>query len=139
MQKFILIFTSFFVFIGCKSTKVPPSEFEGQQIIFGSGGGFTGAYEEFILLDDGRLFKSGIDAVATPLKTLDKKITTQLFSNIQTFGLNKLDYNHPQNMYNFIKIKHGTDSNYIAWSGKPTSEIMAANALFQLINSQVKK
>ncbi|MBK8843045.1 MAG: hypothetical protein IPO33_09470, partial [Saprospiraceae bacterium] len=50
-----------FTFFSCKSTLLPPDQYKQEQLIFGSGGGFSGAYNEYMLLDDGRLYERGKD------------------------------------------------------------------------------
>ncbi len=133
---FILILLSF---IGCKSTKIGPEQYKKSQLVFGSGGGFAGTYNEYILLDNGRLFKRNEDRkTVTELKTVKKSLTEQVFNNIHTFKLDTYKHNEPQNLYYFIKYKTPKDSNNIVWSGKPENEIGAANSIYQLLIAQTK-
>ena len=73
------------------------------------------------------------------LKQIENKVTKQIFSNIKAFGLDTMDYVHPQNMYYFLKYKNGRDSNYVSWSGKPDAKIAAAASIYNLLNAQLKK
>lgn len=123
----------------CKSTKLGPEQYKKTQLIFGSGGGFAGAYNEYILLDDGRLFQRNEDRkTVTELRKVKSSVTDQVFNNIKTFGLDTYKYNQPQNLYYFLKYKTPKDSNNIVWSGKPENELQVANSIYKLLIAQTK-
>ena len=132
----LLLFITIF---SCKTSNLGPDQYKKSKVIFGSGGGFAGAYNEYTLLDDGRLFQMGKDKkTLTELKTLDKKFTGQVFNNIKTFGLDKMQRNEPHNIYYFIRYKSAKDSSNIIWSGQPTPDLNAANSIYKLLVEQTK-
>jgi len=126
-------------FVCCKTTQLSPEQYDKAQIVFGSGGGFSGAYNEYTLLDDGRLFQRNKDNKSnTEIKKVDKKITTQIFNNIKTFGLDQFRHNEPQNLYYFLKYRTPADSNKIVWSGKPENQLAVVNSIYKLLIDQTK-
>jgi hypothetical protein len=139
MSRNTLLILIIFTFFSCKSTLLPPDQYKQEQLIFGSGGGFSGAYNEYMLLDDGRLYERGKDKTSlNQLKVVSSKITTQVFQNIRTFGLDKYKHNEPQNLYYFLEFKTPKDSNKIVWSGMPVNELGAANSIYKLLVEQTK-
>ena len=139
MSKNLLCLFLILLVFGCKSTKLAPGQYKQQQLIFGSGGGFAGAYNEYVLLDDGRLYQRNKDKTTlTEIKTVNSRLTGQIFENIKTFGLDKLKYEEPQNLYYFLKYKTPQDSNKIVWSGRPENELGAANSIYKLLVEQTK-
>lgn len=136
----VFILTIFIIsFIGCKSTQLPPDKYDKSSITFGSGGGFSGAYHEYILLDDGRLYATKLDGSSPEfIKNVENKITGQLFDNIKTFGLDKFNYNEPQNLYYFLKYKSQRDSSNIVWSGMPDGKIAIAYSMYRILIEQTQ-
>lgn len=139
MYKLTLFTFALFCLFACKSTKLGPEHYKKSQLIFGSGGGFSGAYNEYILLDDGRLFQRNADKKSvTELKKVKSNMTDQVFNNVKTFGLDTYQHNQPQNLYYFLKYKTPKDSNNIVWSGKPENELGVANSIYKLLIAQTK-
>ena len=94
-----------------------PSNFPKQQIIFGSGGGITGAVTEYALLENGTLFsKKGIQGEFKSLTKTEKKLTTQLFKNIEMLQLKEVQVNQPGNRYHYITLKDKSGEHQIMWS-----------------------
>jgi len=74
-------------------------------ISFGSGGGFTGAYDEFLLNGKGQL--SSIKPFSNDtslLKTIDKKDFKNVFKTLESKLLQKIELNQVGNMNTFIKL-----------------------------------
>lgn len=139
MNKFSLFTLLILITFSCKTNNLGPDQYNKQKIVFGSGGGFAGAYNEYTLLEDGRLFQRNKDKNAvTEIKTLNKKFTQQIFSNIKTFGLDKKQHNEPQNLYYFLKYKSPKDSSNIVWSGQPNGDLNSANSIYKILVEQTK-
>lgn len=114
---FLLMFLISFSF--CKVKQYTPVDYPKGQIIFGSGGGITGAVNETFIFDNGKVFsKAGLDTNYVALKTLKNNIVEQVFSNIEFLKLKEINVNKPGNMYNFIRIKDKDVDHQIVWSGQ---------------------
>jgi hypothetical protein len=111
-RKAILLLFNFFLFFisgSCNSGKVITTDIIG--IHFGNGGGFTGIVEEFVLTNDGKLFKGLVFITQIDLNTKNR-----LF--LQAENLKGISLNNPGNAYSFIEIKSKAKSNRIIWSGQ---------------------
>jgi hypothetical protein len=115
------IFLSIFLlsFSFCKIRNYTPVDYPKGQIIFGSGGGITGAVNETFIFDNGKVFsKNGLDTNYVALKTLKSQVVEQVFSNVEFLNLRGVNVNKPGNMYNFIRIKDKDVDHQIVWSGQ---------------------
>ena len=114
---FLLIFLLVFSF--CKTQEYTPTDYPKGQIIFGSGGGITGAVNEIFIFDNGKVFsKNGLDTNYVALKTLKSQVAEEIFSNVEFLNLKEINVNKPGNRYNFIRIKDKDVDHQIVWSGK---------------------
>lgn len=76
---------------------------ESLSVSFGSGGGFTGAVDEFILNGSGTLKSIKPFAKDTLiLKTLTKKDTKAIFKKLESKSISEIKLDVPGNMTNFI-------------------------------------
>jgi len=74
-------------------------------ISFGSGGGFTGAYNEFILNGKGNL--SSIKAFTSDtslIKKIDNKTLKKIFKALESKAIKNTTLNQSGNMNSFIKF-----------------------------------
>ncbi len=104
------------MFLSCKTTSLFPSDYPGDQLHFGQGGGVTGVVTDFVVLDDGRLYRKGADKSYVYVSTWKRSFTRQMFSNYTTLGLDSVDHYHPGNFYYFIEF-HAPDQepHLISW------------------------
>ncbi len=84
----IILFFSLITF-SCKTKEVvSPNEHDGSRLVLKHGGGFTGAYKTYYLLDNGQLFKQSSEFDKTvSLKSLKKETVDQIFSNYDILGI----------------------------------------------------
>ncbi len=126
----------------CKSPNHLPSEYKGDQLHFGQGGGFTGAVTYYVLLDDSRVFeKNTMDSSYTPMTEWNKDFTRQMFGNYKSLGLDKIDYYHPGNLYYFIEHHtQGDEPHRISWGKSdmtpPETVVNFYNLLFKSTKSK---
>lgn len=101
----------------CTSSKDFPEPYDGEQLHFGQGGGFTGIVTHYALIDDGRLFqKQYRDTAFTYLDTWDKDFVRQMFHNYHEMALDKLDHYHPGDLYYYIEHHSAGDPVHrISW------------------------
>ncbi len=128
--------------LSCKSSSLLPSEYKGDQIHFGQGGGFTGMVTYFILLDDSRIFqKNTMDSTYTELAEWENAFARQMFDNFESLGLDKVEYYHPGNLYYFIEHHaQGKDPHRISWGKSdmtpPDNVVNFYNLLFKSTKSK---
>lgn len=87
-----------------------------KQVHFGSGGGFTGIENIYVLDKDGSIKDKDQNVV----NELRKKEVLSIFENAKELADSKL--NQPENMYSFITIISESDTNRLVW-GQETSKV----------------
>jgi len=115
-----LIYTSLLlILISCKTIEDIKLESipNGKRYAIGQGGGFTGNYAEFILTEDGKVYKYDFKYDREVyFKALNKADLNYFLEKIETFGLEGVELNHPGNMSYYIEIRDGkTSINKIVW------------------------
>lgn len=136
-----LTFVSFIYFSGCKSQSYSSSQLPDKQIIFGKGGGFSGEVTEYILLENGQMFRSSsFEQEITEIKKIDPQEAAQFFSQMAALQLEKEDFDHPGNMYYFLSSKSPGNQSKVIWGNGeyPVREDIQNfyNSLTKLIHSK---
>lgn len=109
MKKTIFFSLSVLLISGCKILAYKKYA-EPLSISFGSGGGFTGARNEFLLLGNGQLKAiKPFTTDTTLLTTLEKKVYKSIFNKLESKTLKNLSYDKPGNMTNFITFYNKAD------------------------------
>lgn len=120
----IIIVVSF-VFINCKNTenktvtttKEVIKKDNSLKYCVGKGGGFTGAYEEFMLYENGKVYKRDFVYERDVFKKQLSEVELNYFlGKINEIGLEGMDINQPGNMSYYFKVKQGEQTiNTIIW------------------------
>ncbi len=119
-------FSQYFVFgiallctllqLGCRSGQLDLQTYKGPQLIFGSGGGFSGSTTSYILIENGQLFKMNSLAGDTiALSDVKRKVTKDLFQEYEKLASQQPYFNHPGNLYYFIEQKNAGKKTRITW------------------------
>lgn len=106
--------------VSCSSPKYALSDLPKEQLHFSYGGGFTGEYQEFLLLKNGQIFKRTRvirPTSFTPLQPLKKKEAKELFKTFEDQKFANLEYNDPGNMTYTIKMIGEVDTSQVVWGG----------------------
>ncbi len=112
---FILLISGL-TLLSCKTKSYTPDNFEGAQIVFGSGGGFTGALDKYLILENGQVFKSTKRQKSLEEKhRFKKKELISIFEECKTLMSAYDIMEEPGNLYYFISYKHGEDKSRIVW------------------------
>lgn len=101
----------------------------------GRGGGFTGDFEEYILYENGKVYKRDFvyerDVFYKQLSALD---TEYLLNKIDELSLYGEDINHPGNMSYYLEVRQGNNTiNKIIWGAHsyyPPKELEAFHKEF---------
>ena len=106
------------LFSYCSSPKyASPAESPDAQIVFGSGGGYASTVKEYVLLENGQLFKkSSTNMEYEELSKVKKKEVKQIFSNYSFLNIEKINHDNPGNMYQFVEYKNQDGTHRITWS-----------------------
>ena len=109
------------LFYSCKSNHYTPYDFEGPQIKFGQGGGFTGQVTEYTLLRNGQIFAgTNKEGFVDELPRFDKKLVDQIFEMCEKYQYDSLKLDKPGNQYYFFTTQNGDKVNKIQWApGEP--------------------
>ncbi|MBL7816683.1 MAG: hypothetical protein JNL70_16800 [Saprospiraceae bacterium] len=132
----------FFTLSACQH-KIATSALPKNQIVFGGGGGFTGASYEYSLLQDGRLVAIQRDsATQKVIKNIGKKKAASLYAAVDSMRLNTWLYNVPGNIYHFIILKQdGKKDNKIVWDGSGNDKSIPelAEGFYKKLMAEVPK
>ena len=141
MKKSILLFAMFFgsLFPGCNSTKYTPADYPDVQIIFGKGGGISGAVTEYCIFENGTVFKKQgmMDAAYEKIGRLPSNQVSQLLENMETLKIEESKFTHPGNLYSFIEIKNTANPTRITWGDINIPVPKDIQLFFELLNHQV--
>jgi len=122
----------------CKTIVYTPKSFEGDKVMFGNGGGFSGAVTTHVLLDNGQIFTNKSLSGDTWEETirLDRKTTKALIEKAKALELDKLDHNYPGNTYKFIRVYGPSKEHYISWGAGDHPIAKAIESYyFELVNA----
>ncbi len=99
------LFCSLLLLLACSTEKYQAGQLPEEQLHFGKGGGFAGAHEKYILLENGQLFhRSGTEGTLQSAGKVSERQARRLFE--QARSINKQGqaaFKHPGNLYYFIE------------------------------------
>ncbi|VAW12333.1 hypothetical protein MNBD_BACTEROID03-632 [hydrothermal vent metagenome] len=94
----LLLFT-----IGCKPQQYTTENLPEKQLVFGNGGGITGALDTYILLKNGQFFrKSSLTKEIKELKNIGKKEAEVFFEKMGALELSKIEFDRQRDYTQFI-------------------------------------
>ncbi len=116
-RKYILFISILVSFFSCKSMEQSFDDYKGKIITIGYGGGFTGEYKEYSLLENGDMFLyNTISKKRKYLGKVEKNVVDQMFENSKMLNLPKVKFNKPGNMNKYIVFRINKVENKILWS-----------------------
>jgi|GEM_PF-614852 len=111
---------------GGENTKDSKLQIEGDKIIFGSGGGFTGATTTYVLSKSGQLLRQDTNEMLFQLKAFKALDVESYFTKMEKSAIDKVDCNDPGNMYYFIEQVVDGKTKKLTWGGnnqKPPQDV----------------
>jgi hypothetical protein len=111
----------------CSSKKyISPDEANISSIQFGHGGGFSGRYTEYYLLENGQLFRKTLpDQTITEVSPLSKQVTKQIFSNYNLLQLGQKKVNTSGNLVYYIEHRSNDNKHKLMWErGQDGTQIL---------------
>lgn len=105
------------IVVSCKSQMTNYDDYKDGIIVVGKGGGFTGAYDEFSILENGQVYKyNTITKERLLFGNMKKNFAEQVFNNYKLLKIGEKGINAPGNMNYFIEFKNGENSLKSIWS-----------------------
>ena len=130
-MKSIIFFVIITISMGCVSSESLSTDNNNiKRYAIGKGGGFTGDYTEFILNENGKVYKYDYKYDREVYyKDLEKVDLHYFLEKIEELGLEGIDINQPGNISYYIEVKIGQNSiNKIVWGANlyyPPKELVA--------------
>lgn len=130
MRIYLLLATGILL-AACASTKTVYTldALPAERLTFRYGGGFTGQYQEYMLLPNGQLFYKREVLNALPFReveSLDPKTAQDFFETYRKQDFAKLTYDDPGNMTYTVAHTDGDATTAMTWGGedaKPTEAV----------------
>jgi len=140
MKNLLLIMAlSSIFFWSCKGRQYTPETFTKRQIVFGSGGGVTGKYEVYTLLENGQFFyKNSITEETKELSRVPKKEIKGMLKTMKEMDFKNQATNDPGNYNHFITIKEGEETYKCAWAEGQKPPISGISTLYRNLMGMTK-
>jgi len=138
------LFVCLLALAGCKTYSL--DELPESRLYFGSGGGYAATFTEYMLLENGQLFKrEGQKSEFLPLSKTKRSEAKALFKDWAAQKMIGLDFQHPGNLYRFVRMEEGKEKHRLSWgaSSHPTPDAIksfykACTALIPKVDSPKK-
>lgn len=127
------------VFFSCKSQQHTTEQLPDKQLVFGSGGGFSGANDAYVLLENGQVFHfNPLTETYTSLKNIQKKEAINFFKILKTLELSQTDFNHPGNLYYFLEEVNGAEKHRVTWGSNDNEVDQEISTLYKDLKTAIK-
>ena len=131
-MKNVVTLVVFSLIFSCCSKKFTSTEIPEEKITFGSGGGFTGYYSEYVLLKNGQLFqKKQPTNEMIELESISKRKAKSLFEKCDSLKLSTMDFKEPDNYSHYIQVTTTEHTNRVTWGKKEDPISGEIKAFFQ--------
>ena len=118
-MKNVVALIVFSLIFSCCSKNYTSSEIPEEKLTFGSGGGFSGIYTEYVLLKNGQLFeKQQPGNKMVQLESITKRKAKNLFEKCEELKLSTMDFKEPDNYSHYIEVTTTEHSNRDFWGKK---------------------
>jgi hypothetical protein len=110
-----LLLLAGYLMVACRAGKAD-DQAPGRRLIFGEGGGFTGAVTTYTLQSDGQLQRTNSLTKETgKAGAIPPKEAAALFARAERLIKANRDFNHPGNQYFFVKLEDGNAEQGVTW------------------------
>lgn len=114
MLKKLPLFACLLVLAACKTYSI--DKLPDNRLYFGSGGGYAATFTEYMLLENGQLFKrENQKSEFIPLSKVKRSDAKDLFTNWTTQKMEEEDFQHPGNLYRFVRMENGQEKHRLSW------------------------
>ncbi len=119
--------------VACNSVQYTPETLPDRQLHFGSGGGFAGATTEYVLLDNGQLFRHEPKGYEE-LPSAKAGMARRAFKQFYKMKLDTVNYQEPGNLYYFIRMQDKGKTYEITWGGNQDLPNENIESYYQTLN-----
>ncbi len=125
----------------CKTKPVATTTAKADRIIqFGEGGGFTGMYEEFQLLETGEIKYLDPKTERWILKkNLSDTQTKSFFNQVDEADITGADFNKPGNISSYLELKTNGTSYRVTWGSSNAFPPQKIVDVFNQLMKEAKK
>ena len=99
-----------------------------KQVVIGSGGGFSGAIKEYILLENGYLYQRELPKDTTfQIRVLYRSTAKKYFTKLTQLSLKRRKFDNPGNVYYYVEQYDSPKQKYrVTWgSATPPKDVKA--------------
>lgn len=139
-SRYFFVLSVLLVLLACKANNMFPEKYKGDQIRVGIGGGFAGELNTFIILENGKVFKTTQqDSVPVFVSSLDQKFTDQMFSNYKMLSLADHSFSHPGNRFHFLEYyTSGAKTSQVTWGDPSFTAPQTITSYYSLLMNAIK-
>lgn len=120
----------------CHASKPVTDEAKILRIVFGTGGGITGAFDEHILLPDGNVyFYNSIEGEERFRGIVPGMMLKKILDRPQKINFEKIALNQPANKYHFIEIFTTKNSHRVVWGNNEDAPPQVVEFYKELTNA----
>jgi hypothetical protein len=124
--------------VGCQSTPYEPETYQGKQLLFGAGGGITGAVTTYSLLPNGDLYRDAPhDSTGFALLAEGKRAAAKA-AHKQARSLAGYELDAPGNFYYFLALRSKKTTYRLTWGQADLSPPPEVQALYDYLMAMVR-
>lgn len=136
----LTLIASALLFVFCKhQPRFTKDNLPSKQLRWGSGGGFAGKETTHILLENGQVFQQEMNGPISEAVKTKSKAAAALFKTAESLGLQKLEFNHPGNIYSFVGLQDGDSVARVVWGDASFPVSDQVKSLYDQLNDLIRK
>lgn len=126
-----LLLLAGYLMVACRAGKAH-DQTTARRLIFGEGGGFTGAVTTYALQPDGQLERTNsLTKETKKAGSINPKQAATLFARAERLIEANRDYNHPGNQYFFVQLEDGNTRQGVTWGADDQPVPEGLDALYE--------
>ena len=138
MNRMLCLLLGLLSLLACRTTAYDPETYQGKQLVFGSGGGITGAVTTFALLPGGTLFRDAPHDSSGFVLLAEVEAAAARAAFKQARDLDGYQFDEPGNFYYFLAYRHKKTSYRLTWGRAGQAPPPEAQALYDYLMAMVK-
>jgi hypothetical protein len=125
-----LLLLAGYLMVACRTGKSDQPA-TNRRLVFGEGGGFTGAVTTYTLQADGQLQRiNSLTQETGKAGSVSRKEAADFFARAESLIKANPDFNHPGNHYFFVKLEDGNAGQGVTWGDNAQPVPAGVEALY---------